>query len=156
MSHRETVRRNAARPPIARIKRLTVAAMTAAALASVSTALAGGGGLAGQYKTTVKSPPEAKGIWILKLAKPSSAQTGPTKRGSYTVVAFGHPFIRGRYSMTGGTITFGHETGEGACAKTGTYTWKKSGKTLRFTRVSDAPICTGRVGVLALPFTQLP
>jgi hypothetical protein len=143
--------RSAARVATTQVKRLALAAVAVAALASISVALAGSGTLAGQYKTTLKSPPDAKGTWVLTFAKPSAAQP---HSGKYTVIAFGHPFVRGTYSTTGSKITFGHETGEGACAKPGTYTWKKSGKTLKFTRVSDAPICSGRSGVLAHTFTQ--
>jgi hypothetical protein len=141
---KQIARRGAALAPTAQMKRLAAAAVAVAALASISVALAGGGALVGQYKTKITSPPEAKGTWILKFAN----------GGSYTVIAFGHPFIRGKYSATGSKITFGHETGQGACAKPGTYTWKKSGKTLKFTRVNDPAVCSGRSGVLAHPFTQ--
>jgi hypothetical protein len=141
---RQIVTRGAAPVAAARSKRFALFAVLVVALASTSVALAGGGTLTGQYKTTVKSPPDAKGIWVLNFAK----------GGRYTVIAFGHTFVRGKYSTTGSRITFDHETGEGACSKSGTYTWKKSGTTLKFTRVSDAAICSGRSGVLAHPFTQ--
>jgi hypothetical protein len=141
---RQIAPRSPALAAAVQMKRLALAAVCVAALASTSLALAGGGTLTGQYKTTVKSPPDAKGTWVLKFAK----------GGRYTVIAFGHTFVRGTYSATGSRITFGHETGEGACSKPGTYTWKKSGKTLKFTRVSDPAICSGRSGVLAHPFTQ--
>jgi hypothetical protein len=101
------------------------------------------GTLAGKYTTSIKSPPQFKGTWVLKLAK----------GGNYTVDN-GQLLIRGRYSTNGSRITFGHESGDGACAKSGTYTWKKTGRTLKFTRVSESPACTGRSGVLAHTFTQ--
>jgi hypothetical protein len=123
-------------------KQLAIAASLVAALALSSVALAGGT-LAGKYTTTIKSPAQFKGTWILNLAK----------GGTYTVVN-GQFLVRGRYSTTGSKITFGHETGDGACANPGTYTWKKTGKTLRFTRVSESPVCSGRSGVLAHTFTQ--
>jgi hypothetical protein len=105
-----------------------------------------GGTLAGKYKTRIKSPAEFKGTWVLTIAKGgiySVANNGPNQ-----------VLIHGRYSATGSKITFGHETGNGACAKSGTYTWKKTARTLKFTRLSDSPSCTGRSGVLAHTFTQ--
>jgi hypothetical protein len=103
-----------------------------------------GGTLAGKYRTTIKSPAEFKGTWVLTLAK----------GGTYTVVHNGQILVRGKYSATRSRITFGHETGNGACAKSGIYTWKKTARTLKFTRVSDSPLCSGRSGVLAHTFTQ--
>jgi hypothetical protein len=126
-----------------KIKRLALAVSVVAALASAPAALAGGT-LPGDYRTTITSPPAFKGTWVLKFAK----------GGAYAVLANGKTLVRGKYTTTGSSITFGHETGEGACAKTGKYTWKKSGKTLRFTRTSDSALCSGREGVLAHVFTQ--
>jgi hypothetical protein len=103
-----------------------------------------GGTLAGAYKTKITSPPEFKGTWVLKFAK----------GGTYTVANGGHILVRGKYSSTGAKITFSHETGDGACSKAGRYSWKKSGKTLKFTRITDSAACAGRSGVLAQTFTQ--
>ncbi len=125
------------------MKQLAIAASLAAALALSSVALAGAT-LPGKYTTTIKSPAQLKGTWGLNL----------TKGGTYTVVDNGQLLIRGKYSTTGSKITFGHETGSGACAKSGTYTWKKTGTTLKFTRVRESPLCRGRSGVLAHTFTQ--
>jgi hypothetical protein len=137
------LRRGCALMAATQTKQLAIAASLVAALALSSVALAGGT-LPGRYTTTIKSPAEVKGTWVLNLAND----------GTYTVAGNGRVHIRGKYSTTGSKITFGHETGSGACAKSGTYTWKKSGKTLRFTRVSESPICSGRSGVLAHTFTQ--
>jgi len=125
------------------MKRFTIAASVIVVLALSSVALAGGT-LAGKYATTIKSPAEFKGKWVLNLAK----------GGTYTVANNGQIVVRGKYSVTGSKITFGHESGPGACPKTGKYTWKKSARTLKFTRISDAPVCSGRSGVLAHAFTQ--
>jgi hypothetical protein len=136
--------RNPAHRPVATTaKRIALAASVAAALASPSLALAGGS-LAGTYKTTIASPAQFKGTFILKLAA----------GGAYTVTDDGHLIVRGKYAGSGSKITFGHETGQGACAKTGTYTWTKSGKTLRFKRVSDAASCNGRITILSHALTQ--
>jgi hypothetical protein len=126
----------------AQMKQLALAASLVAALALSSVALAGGT-LPGRYTTTIKSPAQFKGTWVLTFAK-----------GGAYMVDNGQLRIRGRYSTTGSKITFGHETGDGACAKSGTYTWKKSGKTLKFTRVRESPLCSGRSGVLAHTFTE--
>jgi hypothetical protein len=126
----------------AQMKQLALAASLVAALALSSVALAGGT-LPGRYTTTIKSPAQFKGTWVLTFAK-----------GGAYMVDNGQLRIRGRYSTTGSKITFGHETGDGACAKSGTYTWKKTGKTLKFTRVRESPLCSGRSGVLAHTFTE--
>jgi hypothetical protein len=126
------------------MKRFTITASVVIVLALSSVALAGGT-IAGKYATTIKSPAEFKGTWVLNLAK----------GGTYMVASKGQILVRGKYAVTGSKITFGHESGQGACPKTGKYTWKKSGKTLKFTRVSESPACSGRSGVLAHTFTQL-
>jgi hypothetical protein len=137
------VPRGGALPAATQMKQLALAASVVAALALSSVALAGGT-LPGKYTTTIKSPAQLKGTWVLNLAN----------GGTYTVADNGQLLIRGKYSTTGSKITFGHETGNGACAKAGTYSWKKTGKTLEFTRVHDSPLCSGRAGVLAHTFTQ--
>ena len=50
------------------MKQLAIAASVVAALALSSVAIAGGT-LAGKYTTTIKSPAEFKGTWVLNLAK---------------------------------------------------------------------------------------
>lgn len=124
------------------MKLVIAAASLVATLAASSVSLAGGT-LAGKYTTTIKSPAQFKGTWVLNLAK----------GGTFTVDSR-QIHIRGRYSTTGSRITFGHETGDGACEKSGTYTWKKTGTKLKFTRVRESPLCSGRSGVLAHTFTQ--
>jgi hypothetical protein len=125
------------------MKRIGIALLVVAALASASVALAGST-LPGKYTTTIKTPVEFKGTWALNFAK----------GGTYTVATNGRVFVRGKYSTTGSRITFGQETGEGACPKSGKYTWTKSGRTLKFTRISDAAACSGRKAILTRTFTQ--
>jgi hypothetical protein len=127
---------------LSRMKGLAIAAITAVALIAAPTALAGSG-LPGQYRTSIASPAQLKGTWVIRFAAV----------GTYTVVDDGHVLVRGRYSTSGSKITFGHETGDGACAATGTYTWKRSGASLRFARMHDGAACIGRVGILAHRFT---
>ena len=124
-------------------RRIALAASVAAVLASPSLAVAGGS-LAGTYKTTIASPAQFKGTWVLKFAP----------AGSYTVADNGHVIVRGKYTDSGSKITFVHETGQAACAKAGTYTWTKSAKTVRFKRISDPASCSGRITILSHPLTQ--
>ena len=124
-------------------KRIALAASVAAALASPSLALASGS-LAGTYKTTIAHPAQFKGTFVLKLAP----------GGAYSVTDDGHLIVRGKYTGSGSKITFGHETGQAACAKAGTYTWTKSAKTVRFKRISDPASCSGRITILSHPLTQ--
>jgi hypothetical protein len=125
------------------MKHLAVAAASLVAMLALCSVALASGTLAGKYTATINSPAQFKGTWVLNLAK----------GGTYTVDN-GQLLIRGKYSATGSRITFGHETGEGACAKSGTYSWKKTGKTLKFTRVRESPLCSGRSGVLAHTFTE--
>jgi hypothetical protein len=126
------------------MKRFAIPAASFVAMLALSTVALASGTLAGKYTATITSPAQLKGTWVLSLAK----------GGTYTVVDNGQLLIRGKFAATGSKITFGHETGSGACAKTGTYTWKKRGTTLRFTRVTESPLCDGRSAVLAHTFTQ--
>ena len=127
-----------------RFKGFAVGAVVIVALGVSSLALAAGG-VAGKYAATIKSPAELKGKWTLTLAK----------SGTYTVAVNGQALARGRYSATAKRITFGRESGGGGCNGSGTYAWKKSGKTLSFVRQREAPSCQGRAAVLTRRFTQV-
>jgi hypothetical protein len=140
---KQTVLRGAALVTTTQLKRIALATSIIAALALSSVAFAGGT-LAGKYTTKITSPPEFAGTWVMNFAQ----------GGTYTVADNGHILVRGKYSTTGSKLTLGHETGDGACAKSGTYTWKRSGKTLQFKRLSDPAACAGRRGVLAHTFTR--
>jgi hypothetical protein len=118
-------------------------AVAMAALALAPGAL-GGGGVTGTYGATIKSPAQLKGKWVVALAK----------GGTYTVALNGERLARGTYSTTATTITF-REPSQSGCGGTGTYAWKKSGKTLRFVRKREVDRCQARAAVLAHPFTQL-
>jgi hypothetical protein len=126
----------------ARRKRLAFGVVVIVALGMCSAALATTG-VAGTYATTISSPADLRGTWVLTLAK----------GGTYTVTLNGAAVARGRYSATATTITFRRETGSG-CSGPGTYAWKKSGTTMRFIRKREHPTCQGRAAVLAHRFTQ--
>jgi hypothetical protein len=119
-------------------------AVAVAALALVGAASAGGGFPAATFTATVsgKSPRFLNGGWRLTFA-PGGRYT--TEHPPNDVVA------RGRVAVSGGTVTFGRETGSVACSTAGRYRWTYAGGVLRFTAVSDA--CGGREIVLtARPF----
>jgi hypothetical protein len=109
-------------------------------LASVALAV---GTLSGKYTAKIASPAPVTGTWVLNFAK----------AGSYTVSDNGHVVIHGKYLTTGSRVSLSHETGPAACGSTGKYSWKRAGKTLKFTRISDSA-CVGRSGVLSHTFTQ--
>jgi hypothetical protein len=115
--------------------------MVALVLSSVAVAA---GGVAGTYTTTIKSPSELKGKWVLTLAK----------SGTYAVAWNGETMARGKYSATATTITL-RESAAVGCGGSGTYAWKRSGKTMTFVRKREAPSCQARAAVLAHRFTQV-
>ena len=123
-------------------RQLAIAALVAAAFAASSLALAAGT-LNGKYATTIKTPPDLKGTWVLNL------QQG----GTYTVALNGKALARGTYSATATTITL-REPAANGCGGTGKYTWRKSGKRLTFTRITESPRCAARAGVLVRTFVQ--
>jgi hypothetical protein len=110
---------------------------------SASSFAVAAGGVAGTYTATVKSPSEIKGKWTLTLAK----------GGTYTATLNGEDRARGKYSATATTITLREPSASG-CGGTGTYAWKRSGKTMTFTRKREVPACQARALVFAHPFTQ--
>ena len=122
---------------------VVVVAALAAAIVMSSVALAAGG-LSGTYTTTIKSPAQLKGRWVLTYAQ----------GGSYTVAVNGQVVARGKYTSTAKTITLYHEQGSG-CTGAGTYDWKRSGKTVSFSKKRESASCQARAVVLAHRFTQV-
>ena len=122
-------------------ERVACVAVVILALGVSSVALAAGG-VVGTYTTKVKSPPQLKGTWSLTL----------TKGGIYKVALNDRALARGTYSATATTITLREPAG---CGGTGTYAWKKSGKTMTFIRKRESPSCPERAAVLAHRFTQV-
>ena len=122
-------------------ERFAVAAMVVLALGVSSVAL-GAGGVVGTYTTTIKSPSQLEGKWVLTLAK----------GGTYRVALNGKALARGTYSATATTITLREPAG---CGGTGTYAWKRSGTTMTFTRKREAGSCQARAAILAHRFTQV-
>ena len=122
------------------MKRLAVGASMIAALALPAIVLAGPNLPLGKYTTTVKTPARLEGIWVLNFVK----------GGKYTITENGAVVVHGHFTSTS-RIYFSNETGPAACAQFGVYAWKRVGKTLKFTKVSDP--CVGRAAVLGHSFT---
>lgn len=110
-----------------------------AALALPSVALAGNLPL-GTYTTKLSAPASLKGTWVLRFAK----------GGQYTVTYNGALAVRGHFTSTS-RIYLSRETGPAACTQFGVYAWKRAGRTLRLTKISDP--CGPRAAVLGHPFT---
>lgn len=116
----------------------------AALLLGVCSVAVAAGGMAGTYTTTIKSPAQLKGKWAITFAK----------GGTYTVAVNGQMVARGKYSPTANTITLFGERGS-ECTGAGTYAWKRSGKTVTFTRKRESASCQVRALVLSHRFTQV-
>jgi hypothetical protein len=123
------------------MRRFAAAASMIAALALPSVALAGNLPL-GKYTTKVKTPARLKGTWVLNFMK----------TGKYTITDNGAVVVRGRFTSTSNIYLSG-ETGPAACPQFGVYRWRRAGKTLTFTKISDP--CAGRAAVLGRPFTAI-
>lgn len=124
-------------------KNLPLALAAVVASLAVSSIALAAGGLAGTYTTTVKSPAELKGKWSITFAQ----------GGSYKVAWNGETVARGAYRSTPTTVTLSLERGS-SCKGAGTYAWKRSGKTVAFTKRRESASCPARAAVLSHPFTR--
>jgi hypothetical protein len=120
-------------------------ALAAILLAAAPGAATAGNGLpAGTYAASLsgKSPAFLNGAWRLTFA-PGGRYTTEHPPGQVAA--------RGRLVLSGGTVTFGKETGPVACTTAGRYRWTYAAGRLRFAAISDP--CGGREIVLtARPF----
>ena len=119
------------------MKRLAVGASIIAALVLPPVVLAGGNLPLGKYTTNVKISGQAwaaYGCWN-------------QKGGKYTITDHGWSSRSLHVNLPGSIST----TRPAACPHPGVYGRKRTGKTLKFTKVSDP--CVGRAVVLDLPFT---
>ena len=94
----------------------------------------------GAYTAKVKAPAQLKGTWVLHFLK----------GGKYTITDNGAVVVRGHFTSTS-RVYLSNEKGPAACPQFGVYGWKRAGKTLTLTKVSDP--CAGRATVLGRPFT---
>jgi hypothetical protein len=117
-------------------------AILAMSMVLASSAVAAGG-LTGTYKTKITGSKQFNGNWALQF----------TKKGTYTVKQNGNVEVTGTFTSTGSKLTFlKGDKGNGACPAGGKYKWDLTGKTLKFTRISDS--CSGRRTVLSHTFTK--
>jgi hypothetical protein len=124
------------------MKRLGAIASGAAALALALPSLAlADGPPAGKYSAKITTPPELKGTWVLTFVK----------SGTYTITQAGKVVVRGHDLSIGSQMQLYKETGSKACTSIGYYNFKRTGKTLTFSKLSD-PKCAGRAFVLAHSF----
>jgi hypothetical protein len=123
--------------------RLVPAAAVVGALVVSSVALASGS-VVGTYTATITKSNHLNGKWVLVL----------TKGGTYTIAQNGNTLVRGKYAATATTITFPREPASG-CTGSGTYAWKRSGKTMTFVVKREPASCQARAEVLGHRFTQL-
>jgi hypothetical protein len=126
-------------------RRALIASLVAAAtLALPALALAQDGPPPGTYKTKIATPPPAKGVWAISFVKGNG--------GTYAISHAGKIIARGHFLSIGPEIQLYKETGSKACKVTGYYNWKRTGKTLTFSTLSD-PKCAARAYVLGHKFT---
>jgi hypothetical protein len=114
---------------------------------SLSAGALAAGGPSGTYKTTVHTSVlggALNGSWTLQL-----------KNGKYAVKDAGRAAVNGSYKITGSKMSWTDSGGPDACKGTGVYKFKASGKTLKFTKVSDTNLCFGRQIVLSGKFTKV-
>ena len=123
------------------MKRLAFIAALVAALMLPAAALADGPP-PGAYSTKITAPAVVKGTWVIKF----------TKAGTYTIVQNGKVVVHGKILSIDPQVQFYGETGPRACKSLGFYNWKRSGKVLKFSSLSD-PHCAGRAIVLSHKFT---
>jgi hypothetical protein len=101
----------------------------------------------GTYQTTIKNPASLKGVWRIVF----HARTD-------TDLLNGNKVASGRYRISGTSITFAQPAvPSGApetCRTPGKYTFRLSGKRLRFTKVSD-PCNSVRSELLSHRFIHL-
>jgi hypothetical protein len=106
------------------MKRVIRAGALALVLAAVTAATAvAAGGLSGTYKTTLTKPVYLKGTYRITFTS-----GGFTVHGPYGYVTHGSDRVSGsRITIRGG----------GRCGSPGTYTFRRSGNSLSFHKVSD-------------------
>jgi hypothetical protein len=119
-----------------RIAVIAIGSLTIIAPAALAT-----GRLSGTYRTTITSPQSIKGVWKVSFHS-----------GVQQVTWDGRPASRGTYKISGSTITFRRSTA-GGCHLAGKYHFALSGKTLKFTRISDN--CPNRPEILSRTFTKV-
>jgi hypothetical protein len=117
------------------------AAVVALTLALPALALAADGPPPGTYTAKLASPAALKGAWALTWLK----------NGTYTITRNGKVVVKGHDLSIGPQMQLYKETGSLACKATGFYDFKRKGRLLTFSKLSD-PSCAGRALVLGHVF----
>jgi len=123
------------------MKRIATAAALAIALVPCTTAFAATA-LSGTYNATIAGSGSLNGSWSLTFSG-----------SKYTISFKGSTAVNGTLTQSGNKITFADKSGKYACSAKGIYSYTLSGRTLRFTRVSDSK-CAGRRTVFAATYTK--
>jgi hypothetical protein len=101
----------------------------------------------GTYQTTIKEPATLKGLWRIKFHV-----------GTDTDFLNGTKVASGKYTISGTTISFAQPAvpagSPETCQSSGKYTFRLSGRTLKFTKISD-PCNSVRGELLSHRFTHL-
>ncbi len=127
------------------MKRLALLTAVIACLSLTSLAFAANSP-SGTYRAQITSNlygGQLKGTWEISF-----------KNGAYTVINKGTPVVRGSYTVSGTKMTLTDRSGKALCLGPGTYTFKVTGSSLKFTKVKDTTACAARSAVLAGSFTK--
>jgi len=127
------------------MKRLIPVAVLVCALALVTGAMAASP-LTGQYQAHVSRAGSLNGTWILTFSA-NGFYTVAKKPKTSTVLSGGGSTVSGK------TITLFDHSGPMACKTPAQYTFAVSGKSLRFTKVTDT--CSGRLALLGSGWTKV-
>jgi hypothetical protein len=122
------------------LKRWIAVIVAMLSLAIIAPLAFAAGGLSGSYRTKISKPASIKGVWKIKFAS-----------GHTTVSWNGKVVTHGKYTISGSTITL---KPKGKCHSPGKYNFKLSGRTLKFTKISD-PCPSPRSKILSHRFTKV-
>lgn len=141
------------------MKRLALTLGLVLALLATSSAALAAAGLSGTYKTTITGEPGPlrafNGTFTVSFKAGKSVTTG-----KYTWKHNGAFVSGGNYTISASTITFKDTSGAFSmpyrCPGPGKYSFKVTGKKLKFTVISEDKNCFGRqVWLTKHPFTKV-
>jgi hypothetical protein len=115
-------------------KRWILTAITVLGLVLAVSAALAAATLSGSYATQITKPAAIKGAWDIDFDK-----------GVIKVTRNGQSISQGDYKIKASTINFSPNS-KSTCSATGKYTFKLSGATVRFTKITDG--CPHREAVL--------
>jgi hypothetical protein len=126
------------------VKRVALLLCSGVVLLGVSPAAVAADRLSGSFRTRIASG-QLAGTWVIKFS-----------HGNFRVSYRGDSVVRGKYRVSGRRVRLTDKSGRLACRGSGTYRFRRSGRGLDFTRVSERlPVCAGRATVLAQHFVKI-